>query len=211
MMRNRKDCILSVLPTEVLLYLMEFAIPILLLDDNGLFKWLGTNGGKQVFSPTDKIICTSSSIAEGDPSVLVDNKGGVGYTNPIPNSWVQVDLRKCNLSLCCTRYYYSTRKYGGTARALRNWEFQASNDGINWTILSKHVEDYSIPNENGVGASFEVYSGGRFFSIFRIAQTGPNAYRETSINYWQDNYAQLNFGNMEIYGCIIDNPVLYQQ
>jgi len=205
-MRNRKECPLSVLPSEVLLYLMEFTIPIRLLDiPTGLFEWLGTEGGTHPFSPpTHKVACSASSMASEGPQVLVSKKGGQGYTNPIPNSWVQVDLRESGLTLCCTHYSYSTRKYGGTPRALRNWEFQASNDAVNWYIISKHVEDYTIRDESGESAIFEVYSGGRFFSVFRIVQTGPNAYRETGVNYWQDNYAQLNFGNMELFGCIID-------
>jgi len=207
MLRNRKDCGLSVLSSDVLLYLLEFAIPVKVFDVSlGLFEWLGTNGGTVPFAPpVNQVLCSASSIASESPVVLIQKRGGHGYTNPIPNSWVQVDLRKGGYSLCCTHYSYSTRKHGGTPRALRNWEFQASNDGINWYIISKHVEDYTIRDEPGASAVFEVYSGGRFFSIFRIVQTGPNAYRETHANYWQDNYAQLNFGNMELYGCIIEN------
>jgi len=205
MMRNRRESVLAVLPVEVLLYLMEFAIPIRLLDLScGLFEWLGRKISLKYVPPTDLILCTASSSASGSPTVLLDKAGGQGYTHPIPNSWVKVDLRRSSYALCCTHYSYSTRKYGGTPRALRNWEFQASNDDVNWVIISKHVEDYSISDINGASAVFEVYSGGRFFSLFRIVQTGPNAYRETGINYWQDNYAQLNFGNMEVYGCIID-------
>jgi len=207
MARNRPECPLSIFPVEVLLYLLEFAIPVKVFcpPEHDLFYWLGTAKGTANYSVLKTMVkCIASSIASGSPSVLIEKQGGSGYTNPIPNSWVNVDLSPSNLKLCCTHYSYSTRKYGGTPRALRNWEFQASNDGINWVILRKHVEDTSIPDINGASATFAVDSKCYFYSQFRIVQTGPNAYRETGTNHWQDNYAQLNFGNLELWGCILE-------
>jgi len=206
MARKRTECTLSILPVEVLLYMLEFAIPVKVFSppNFGFFYWLGTRTMTDIFAPPKHmVICSASSICSGNPDVLLDRKGGSGYTRPIPNSWVKVDLSPSKLKLCCTHYSYSTRKYGGTPRALRNWEFQGSNDGDNWVIIRKHVEDTSIPDVSGASATFAVDSKCYFYSMFRIVQTGPNAYRETSMNVWQDNYAQLNFGNLELWGCIL--------
>lgn len=65
------------------------------------------------------------------------------------------------------------------------------------------MEDNSIPDANGAWAEFEVDSKWNFFSHFRILQTGPNAYRETSPGYYQNNYAQLNVSPWYIYGCVL--------
>jgi len=207
MMHKRPECQLSVFPVEVLLYLLEFALPVKVFAANepGLFHWLGTAKGTRSFSPPrQQVACFASSIATGNPEVLLSREGGSGYTEPVPNSWVKVDLSPSRLCLCCTHYSYSTRGRMGTPRALRNWEFQGSVDGINWVIIRKHVEDPTIPDVHGGFAVFGVDSKCHFYTQFRVVQTGPNAYRETGVNYWQDNYAQLNFGNFELWGCIFE-------
>lgn len=125
----------------------------------------------------------------------------MGYTTPVPNSFLGVDLGvNTNVLLSPSHYTFTTRKHGGTPRAIRNWEFQGSRDGINWVVIRKHTDDASLEDVRGASHTWEVDSLGHFYRAFRIVQTGPNAYTSTG-GHVQDNVAQLNFGCMELYGC----------
>ena len=46
----------------------------------------------------------------------------MGYTTPVPNSFLGVDLGvNTNVLLSPSHYTFTTRKHGGTPRAVRNW------------------------------------------------------------------------------------------
>jgi len=57
---------------------------------------------------------------------------------------------------------------------LRNWSLQGSNDGKNWTLLKKHVNDNTL-NSNFGTASWPVKEATRNFRHFRVLQTGHNS------------------------------------
>eukprot|EP01126_Amoeba_proteus_P029518 TRINITY_DN2910_c0_g2_i8.p1 TRINITY_DN2910_c0_g2~~TRINITY_DN2910_c0_g2_i8.p1 ORF type:complete len:213 (+),score=24.59 TRINITY_DN2910_c0_g2_i8:365-1003(+) len=210
MMQELPGCLWNMFPRDVLYYILEFALPITVIgpyefdyDKNGLFYWIGSNKLTQKWqNPTNTGVVRCMNSDGLRCLELVGRSFSASYTRPVPNSWVAVDISP--LKFCCTHYTYSTRiKGGGTPRALRNWEFQGSLDGVNWVIIRKHVEDVSIPDQGSASATFFVDSKWHFYCHFRIVQTGPNAYRETGLNYWQDNYAQINLGNLEMYGCLL--------
>eukprot|EP01125_Pyxidicula_operculata_P003068 TRINITY_DN1325_c0_g1_i4.p1 TRINITY_DN1325_c0_g1~~TRINITY_DN1325_c0_g1_i4.p1 ORF type:complete len:228 (-),score=30.96 TRINITY_DN1325_c0_g1_i4:145-828(-) len=187
------------LPDELFFFILDKTLPITFME-SGVINSLTS----QTSNPANdgKVKCYASSVASGDPSNLCERGGGSGYTEPIPNSWVAIDFSPSRLMINPTSYSYTTRMWGGTPRALRNWQFQGSVDGVHWFIISNHINDKTIKDINGEKGTFNVDTKGRFFSCFRIIQTGPNAYRD-----YQENYAQLNFGNMEIFGYVIDRKI----
>lgn len=66
------------------------------------------------------------------------------HTNDDKNAWFAVDL-----GLWVIPSAYTLRHARGYGRsALRNWMFQVSKDGQNWTTLYTHVDDCSL-NEPG--------------------------------------------------------------
>jgi hypothetical protein len=58
----------------------------------------------------------------------------------------------------------------GGASTLRNWAFQASNDSLNWIVLSTHRNDESIRAPFST-ATWPINTNG-FFKYFRVLQTG---------------------------------------
>jgi len=211
------------LPPDIALEILRFAVLHLLqfrhesdFDTNGLIYYLGTQRNTQEWvnpakdcrrSPDGNSITGSllipivSAVASGNPKVVCERGGAGGYTTPVPNSFLGVDLGvSTNVLLSPSHYTFSTRSHGGTPRAIRNWEFQGSRDGINWVLIRKHTDDASLEDVRGASHTWEVDSLGHFYRAFRIVQTGPNAYKSTG-GHVQDNVAQLNFGCMELYGC----------
>lgn len=66
------------------------------------------------------------------------------HTNDDKNAWFAIDL-----GLWVIPSAYTLRHARGYGRsALRNWVFQVSKDGQNWTTLYTHVDDCSL-NEPG--------------------------------------------------------------
>lgn len=66
------------------------------------------------------------------------------HTNDDKNAWFAIDL-----GLWVVPSAYTLRHARGYGRsALRNWVFQVSKDGQNWTTLYTHVDDCSL-NEPG--------------------------------------------------------------
>jgi hypothetical protein len=110
----------------------------------GIFHWIGTNGNRSEWQNPSargvKVGC--SSLERGQPLDLIRKLDySELWTKDVPSSWFSVDLgsRKC----IPTHY---TLIHGGSFEAdiLRNWYFQGSNDGENWTVLSRHHNDTSL-------------------------------------------------------------------
>lgn len=58
--------------------------------------------------------------------------------------------------------------------ALRNWTLQGSNDGKNWSVLKRHVNDASL-NAGYGSASWPITDCTKSYRHFRILQTGKNS------------------------------------
>lgn len=146
-------------------------------DNKGVVHWLGCSGGRTNWanphSVRQLVRVTSSSIME-DGSGL---EAAVGQdvvrcvTRPEPESWFAFEL--VGLELSVTQYTLRHYKTWAT-ECLRNWVFQGSEDGVQWHIISRHAQD---PGLNGIGGThtWNVDSQGRYFSHFRILQTGVNS------------------------------------
>jgi len=173
----------------------------------GVLYWLGTDLGPirplnsahvtQWNNPaiTGRVRVAMSSTERGQPTRIVDwgwGPAGVPaapelelWTNDVPASWLSVEL----VGHAVLPHAYSLR-HGGNYRAdaLRNWDFQGSNDGKNWTMIRRHYNDESLNGPFAV-TSFPV-SVTRPFRWFRILQTGHNS----------SNHNFLVLSGIEIFG-----------
>jgi E3 ubiquitin-protein ligase HECTD1 len=158
-------------------------------DQNGVFYFLGTNGGRAQSwaNPADKGLVSVTMVPQ--PAFSGNKNGALSRTKQRlrskqrRNPWLAVDLgplRKLRLNK------YSLR-HGGHANEgpLRNWEMQGSHDGEKWETLRVHVNDGALRGEYGV-ASWDVESSAAFrhFRIFDIT-AAP---------------VQLSIGGLELYG-----------
>jgi hypothetical protein len=107
----------------------------------------------------------------GQPQFLVDETPQELWTGDVPASWLAMDLIHFKV---LPRAY--TLRHGGNYRAdsLRNWDFQGSNDGKNWTTLRRHTGDETINGPFDV-KTFSVDDCEKPFRLFRIIQTGHNS------------------------------------
>jgi E3 ubiquitin-protein ligase HECTD1 len=167
-------------------------------DTNGLFYYLGTNGGTEAWSnpySANRINITQSSIYNSStqpPSNLVDRTGNSISTTNIENSWVVIDLKtkklKCN--------YYTVRGRGDdTTLFPRNWRLDASNDQQTWITLDTKTNQTGL-NQN-VYLSFPIANPGENYQYFRFMQTGFNSYGAAMYGYY------LVLGEMELYGIFV--------
>ncbi|XP_034937703.1 E3 ubiquitin-protein ligase HECTD1 isoform X2 [Chelonus insularis] len=169
-------------------------------DENGILYWIGTNAKTcpEWSNPGQYglVIVTSSDgrslpyghledILSRDPNPLNC------HTNDDKRAWFSLDLGVWVIPSAYTLRH--ARGYGKSA--LRNWMFQASKDGINWTTLYTHVDDCSL-NEPGSTATWtleppsEETQGWRHL---RLHQTGKNASGQTHY---------LSVSGFEVYGEI---------
>ena len=116
-------------------------------DENGLLYYLGTYGKTRTKWSNPSIvdiIGTSSSSLFNDSERLaswISRKPSRVLTKNEANSDMTIDLRK--VRLCPNRYmlrHYDTYN----DECLRNWNFEASNDNINWVIIKEHKNDKSL-------------------------------------------------------------------
>jgi hypothetical protein len=174
----------------------------------GVLYWLGTDLGpiRPLTAPqvpanwtnpalSGRVRVAMSSTERGQPMRMVDwGWGPAGapsatelelWTNDVPASWISVEL----VGYTVLPRVYSLR-HGGNYRAdaLRNWDFQGSNDGKNWTMIKRHHNDDSLNGPFAV-MSFPI-SVTRPFRWFRILQTGHNS----------SNHNFLVLSGIEIFG-----------
>ncbi|CAM1299094.1 HECTD1 (predicted) [Pycnogonum litorale] len=169
-------------------------------DENGLIYWLGTNGKTTMewVNPAQYgLIVVSSSEGRNLPygrleDVLSRDVAALNcHTNDDKRAWFAIDLGVWIIPNCYTLRH--ARGYGRSA--LRNWLFQVSKDGINWTTLYSHIDDCSL-NEPGSTASWPVEPSSDEvvgWRHIRIHQTGKNASGQTHY---------LSLSGFEVYGTV---------
>jgi len=143
----------------------------------GILHWLGTKGKTQQWrNPVDMELVRvtfSSLMHDSAPAKkLLAAETLRIVTKPDPKSWFAFDVspRKIKANMYMIRHYSSW-----DTEALRNWDFQASNDGLRWTTLKEYKNDQTI-RKKGQECFFHVQTRD-FYSHFRIFQTGPNSNR----------------------------------
>ncbi|CAH1802965.1 unnamed protein product, partial [Owenia fusiformis] len=169
-------------------------------DNNGIIYWAGTNGKtvSEWVNPAQYglIVVTSSEgriLPYGKLEDIVSRDASAlnCHTNDDKKAWFAIDLGMWVLPTCYTLRH--ARGYGRSA--LRNWHFQVSKDGHNWTTLYAHHEDSSL-NEPGSTASWPLEfpkDETKGWRHIRLAQTGKNASGQTHY---------LSVSGFEIYGTI---------
>jgi hypothetical protein len=163
-------------------------------DTNGVLFLLGTNGRTTAYvnpHTTGKVVVTSSSIGQGTAEGFIGHgrpPNGYNYTTNEAGSFVALQLP---LAVAVTRYTFRNDANGG-AYALRNWNFEGSNDGVEWVVLRQHVNDTPLAARAFSTASWYVNPDGLAFSHFRIHQTGVHS----NGNHF------LMMGGLELYGRV---------
>ncbi|XP_036737138.2 E3 ubiquitin-protein ligase HECTD1 isoform X8 [Manis pentadactyla] len=169
-------------------------------DENGIIYWIGTNAKtayEWVNPAAYGLVVVTSSEGRNLPygrleDILSrDNSALNCHSNDDKNAWFAIDL-----GLWVIPSAYTLRHARGYGRsALRNWDFQVSKDGQNWTSLYTHVDDCSL-NEPGSTATWPLdppKDEKQGWRHVRIKQMGKNASGQTHY---------LSLSGFELYGTV---------
>ncbi|KAL7127865.1 hypothetical protein ABFS83_14G279000 [Erythranthe nasuta] len=150
-------------------------------DSNGVLYFAGTSYGEhQWVNPvlSKKVIITASSPFSRftDPKVLVSRSylgtsfAGPRMENGRNTAWWMVDIGHSH-QLMCNHY---TLRQDGSRAFMRNWNFQGSMDGNNWTNLRVHENDETM-SKPGQFASWPVVGPTALlpFRFFRVVLVAP--------------------------------------
>ncbi|RWS30867.1 E3 ubiquitin-protein ligase HECTD1-like isoform X10 [Leptotrombidium deliense] len=169
-------------------------------DENGLIHWIGTNGktvSEWVNPASVGLVVVTSSEGRSLPygrleDILSRDSSALNcHTNDDKRAWFAVDLGVWIIPYCYTLRH--ARGYGRSA--LRNWLFQVSKDGVNWTTFYTHSDDCSL-NEPGSTSSWPLNpppDEKQGWRHIRLQQTGKNASGQTHY---------LSVSGFEIYGTV---------
>jgi E3 ubiquitin-protein ligase HECTD1 len=156
-------------------------------DHNGLFMWLGTNGGQ--FGPGDwsnpaqvglVVINTSDGLhlpyGKLWDILSRDSSAKNCHTNSNKEAWMSV-----NLGLALIPSAYTLRHACGySSSALRNWVFQVSKNGKDWTTIRTHVDDGALSRPGDTHTwTLEPPPDEEGWCHVRIKLTGPNQVAKT--------------------------------
>ncbi|XP_041122676.1 E3 ubiquitin-protein ligase HECTD1-like isoform X9 [Polyodon spathula] len=169
-------------------------------DENGIVYWIGTNAKtayEWVNPAAYGLVVVTSSEGRNLPygrleDILSRDSSALNcHTNDDKNAWFAIDL-----GLWVIPSAYSLRHARGYGRsALRNWVFQVSKDGQNWTTMYTHVDDCSL-NEPGSTATWPLDPSKdekQGWRHIRIKQMGKNASGQTHY---------LSLSGFELYGTV---------
>ncbi|XP_066550823.1 E3 ubiquitin-protein ligase HECTD1 isoform X12 [Amia ocellicauda] len=169
-------------------------------DENGIVYWIGTNAKtayEWVNPAAYGLVVVTSSEGRNLPygrleDILSRDSSALNcHTNDDKNAWFAIDL-----GLWVIPSAYTLRHARGYGRsALRNWVFQVSKDGQNWTTLYTHVDDCSL-NEPGSTATWPLDPSKdekQGWRHIRIKQMGKNASGQTHY---------LSLSGLELYGTV---------
>jgi hypothetical protein len=121
--------------------------------------------------------------------------------------WMSIDLGKGRSlvpSYYCLRHGDKTGRKHGNFR-LRSWDFEGSNDGINYTVIREHKNDDSMSNEGFGVTAWEVEAVNQAFRHFRIRMTGMNWWIKKFPKYTANGCpaACLRCAGIELYGLLL--------
>ncbi|XP_056666402.1 E3 ubiquitin-protein ligase HECTD1 isoform X7 [Monodelphis domestica] len=169
-------------------------------DENGIIYWIGTNAKtayEWVNPAAYGLVVVTSSEGRNLPygrleDILSRDSSALNcHSNDDKNAWFAIDL-----GLWVIPSAYTLRHARGYGRsALRNWVFQVSKDGQNWTTLYTHVDDCSL-NEPGSTATWPLdppKDEKQGWRHVRIKQMGKNASGQTHY---------LSLSGFELYGTV---------
>lgn len=165
-------------------------------DENGVIYYIGCQ---------DKKFKTNFSNPASNGLISISPFGNTkvnGNINDLFSRWNKLDLwlsasQKSGYIIDFKTYSlsvnsYTIRSFSQNCCFLRNWNLEGSNDGINWFILSQHVEpqNTSLPSPNCT-QTFHLTSKKEFYRFIRIHQVGQNS------SNWN-----FGLGGIEFYGLL---------
>eukprot|EP01083_Nonionella_stella_P119377 356793_1 len=189
------------IPTSITRYIAIFAFygPLYEyesdFDTNGIVYAIATHYGQtQWTNPAKQRLITIQSsgwtLGNVEDVLARPHVEGGCKTDYTPNAWLSFDF---GAATKIKASHYTLRHHGGRGLALRNWNFEASNDGTNWKALRQHENDTHL---------YEFYDthtwaidANEYYQMFRIFMTGKD-----SGSCWF-----LSCGGFEIYGHLIDS------
>jgi HECT-domain (ubiquitin-transferase)/Regulator of chromosome condensation (RCC1) repeat/SPRY domain/Kelch motif len=164
-------------------------------DENGILYWLGTSRGtkSEWQNPGELgLVTVTSAMLE---STSEDANSAVGRTSvrcvckPGMSNYFMFDFHGMQIRPT----HYTLRHYSSwDVEALRNWEFQGSNDGETWTTLMEHNQDAAL-NGRGSSHTWALTKITSAYSVYRINMTGAN-----SNSNWY-----LACSGFELYGTVL--------
>lgn len=169
-------------------------------DENGIIYYIGSNGKSTDWvNPAQYGLVTITS-SEGRQlpygkleDILSRDSISVNcHTKDNKKAWFSIDLGMFVLPTAYTLRH--ARGYGRSA--LRNWLFQMSKDGVNWTTLVTHSDDKSLL-EPGSTCTWPIeypQDEQQGYRHVRIQQNGRNASGQTHY---------LSLSGFEIYGKVV--------
>mmetsp|Transcript_11655 Transcript_11655/g.26700 ORF Transcript_11655/g.26700 Transcript_11655/m.26700 type:complete len:516 (-) Transcript_11655:40-1587(-) len=163
-------------------------------DENGIMYFLGTQGRTQSYDNPAKIeqvtVFSSEGRSKNSLAAVVGRERAGCAIYYKQTCWFAIDLGE-GRSLAPSAYTLRHgREEGGDA--LRNWEFQGSDDGKTWITIKTHESDQSLVG----GWSTATWSldadprRPRGYRMFRILKKGPNS----------TGKEHLHVGGVEMYG-----------
>eukprot|EP01083_Nonionella_stella_P065041 170041_1 len=162
-------------------------------DNKGIIYFFGTNFGREnVYTNpantgavnfegqintsysrehgSNEVIVTPSTHFSGSYHNVLGRKSGVqcGTTHPDPNPCFTIDFGDFEINPTA----YSVRHGYHKGYCLRDWNFEGSKDGQEWTLIRKHSNDTSIQDWNEMKTFTIENKTNQYFKIFRIFKTG---------------------------------------
>jgi hypothetical protein len=170
-------------------------------DKKGYLYYLATeNFTKPWMNPHRKGIVRVNSATLNSGSqynqyseMVCHDTPGIFYTSETNQDgliWISISLVKC-APIRPTHYALRGGASGG-AFALRNWDFEASHDGVHWTALKKHINDTTLEND-GLPGAWAIDGCNHFYQHFRLVSTGPQQH---------PSHKMIGAGGFEIYGYV---------
>eukprot|EP01090_Pellita_catalonica_P005736 TRINITY_DN15975_c0_g1_i1.p1 TRINITY_DN15975_c0_g1~~TRINITY_DN15975_c0_g1_i1.p1 ORF type:complete len:565 (-),score=81.34 TRINITY_DN15975_c0_g1_i1:25-1719(-) len=163
-------------------------------DTKGALYWIATNSGRDHWTnphTSNAIRVSSSGVEKGNEKNLANRKASELWTGDVPASWFAIDI---GVSRSLIPMHYTLR-HGGNYKAdsLRTWDFQGSQDGEDWTLLLRHIQDENLSGPFATH-SWSVPDITTSYRYFRILQTGHNSSKH--------NFLVLS--GIEIYGILYE-------
>eukprot|EP01065_Artemidia_motanka_P047494 TRINITY_DN7457_c4_g1_i1.p1 TRINITY_DN7457_c4_g1~~TRINITY_DN7457_c4_g1_i1.p1 ORF type:complete len:598 (+),score=95.99 TRINITY_DN7457_c4_g1_i1:269-2062(+) len=152
-------------------------------DRNGVVFHLGCCMGNEPWANPCKrgaVAVTASSVRKGEPGMGVEHtfKDQIFYTDDVPGSWIQVDLR--TVAVRPNGYRFGHR-YNYHDYYARTWKLLGSKTGDEGSFveLRSHEGDEGLARESPV-ASWEIPQPDESFRVFRIVMPRGGNSRGTS-------------------------------
>ena len=166
-------------------------------DKNGVLFGLATSFGTKPWAnpvESEKVCVKRSSESEGHTAQIANHTilgNRSCCTGDEKNSWWQISFTS-NQALFVSHYTLRHGR-GDGAFVLKNWQFQGSNDGKEWTTLDTHKKSSSLPQKSFSSHTFRIKGEVTAWRHFRVLQTGMNS----SKNY------QFYLAGLELYGLLV--------